>query len=47
MRKAIRFRLLYLLFAVATYVLGFTLLPETISSSFDQILSASRKYLVE
>ena len=40
MRKAIRFRLLYLLFAVATYVLGFTLLPETISSSFDQILSA-------
>ncbi|MDO6566378.1 hypothetical protein Q4561_04860 [Alteromonas sp. 1_MG-2023] len=40
MRKAVRFRVLYLLFAVATYVLGFTLLPETISSSFDQILSA-------
>ena len=40
MRKAIRFRLLYLLFAVTTYVLGFTLLPETISSTFDQLLSA-------
>ena len=40
MRKAVRFRVLYLLFAIAIYALGFTLLPETISSSFDQILSA-------
>lgn len=39
MRKAVRFRVFYLLFALATYVLGFTLLPETIGSSFDQILS--------
>ncbi|CAD5264831.1 conserved membrane hypothetical protein [Alteromonas sp. 38] len=40
MRKAVRFRVLYLLFAIATYTLGFILLPETINSSFDQILSA-------
>lgn len=40
MRKAVRFRVLYLLFAIATYALGFILLPETINSSFDQILSA-------
>jgi|GEM_PF-2847907 len=39
MRKAVRFRVLYLLFAIATYTLGFILLPETINSSFDQILS--------
>jgi len=39
MRKPVRFRVIYLFVAITTYALGFTFLPETVESRFDQWLS--------
>ena len=41
MRKPIKFRLIYLLIAILTYVAGFTFIPGTIASSRDTFVSGT------
>lgn len=41
MRRPIRFRLLYLLTAISTYIAGFLFLPDTIESSRDTFISGA------
>jgi hypothetical protein len=41
MRRAVGFRLLYLVLAISTYVAGFTLLPEHLSTTTDTLLTVT------